>query len=210
MRHSLPEESDTRDVAQTWLDKPGEKAKDVWNAEKANLVTSASALELKMVALLNGMLEGETDVYVAEHVLDKVDGKVLISLLNLHWQKHLALKKKTKVQTEMLIDPDKREEAELAFHYFVLADTLTDDMLFSPSALQLRKLFQRWLGGEGKESVASIRSVEILNADGELGRVHFKMPEFAQLVWFSDDVEMMKQEIIEGVSTLHRQDYAYQ
>ena len=52
----------------------------------------------------------------------------------------------------------------------------------SSAAIPLRKTFQRWLAAEGKEIIGSIRSIEILDGKGELGRVHFKMPEFVQVM----------------------------
>lgn len=154
-----------------------------------------------MVRLLTGMLEGETDVRVAEHILNVLDSSIVIALLNVHWLKHLSIKRITKIQaitSETWLE--KHEEIDLVFHYFALIDTLTDDTLLTPAAMPLRKLFQRWLAGEGKEIIGSIRSIEILDSNGDLGRVHFKMPEFVALVWAEDDVEEKKHEILEEVS----------
>jgi len=199
---SLQESTAERDGATAWLDKfvrGGAALKESWDAEESRMLSAARAMELKMVELLTSMLEGETDVNVADHVLNVLDGPVMLALLNIHWQKQLSIKKKSRVQSEMQWSVQKREETNLAFQYFSLIDILTDDTLLTPAAMPLRKLFQRWLAAEGKEIIGSIRSIEILDGKGDLGRVHFKMPEFVQLVWGEDDVEEKKQEILQQV-----------
>ena len=39
------------------------------------------------------MLEGEAGAEVAEHLLEALSPRVLIALLNLHWQKQLAARR---------------------------------------------------------------------------------------------------------------------
>lgn len=174
---------------------------EAWDKEESRLLSAARLMELKMVELLTGMLEGEMDVKVAEHILNVIDSPVVLALLNVHWQKQLAIKRKTKIQADTSDGtPDKRETIDLAFQYFALIDALTDDTLVTPAAMPLRKLFRRWLGAEGKEIMSSIRSIEILDSNGDLGRLHFMLPQFVQLVWGDDDVEEKKQEILTEVS----------
>lgn len=62
----LPEGSAERDSAEKWLQKfegkGGDAFRDQWVDEERNLLQNARAMELQMLALLTGMLEGETDV----------------------------------------------------------------------------------------------------------------------------------------------------
>ena len=142
---------------------------------------------------------------MAEHLLEALDAATLVALLNVHWQKQMAIRRRSRAAREIspLLARAKQEESDLAFGYFALIDTLTDDTLATPASATLRKLFTRWMAEEGKEVIGSIRSIEILlpsdSGEGVLGRVHFQMPEFVQLVWTADDVEEKKQEILQEV-----------
>lgn len=202
---TLDRESAESDSAKKWLDKfegkGGDAYKEAWVEHEAKLLSHARAMELKMLMLLTGMVEGETDVNVAEHILEKLDAQTLVALLNVHWQRQMAIKRRTKVSSQIspVLEQQKQEEKDLAFQYFALIDTLVDDALETNAAANLRKIYQKWIAAEGKDIVASIRSIEILNEDGMLGRVHFQMPEFVQLVWTSNDVEEVKQEIVTQV-----------
>ena len=64
-----------------------------------------------------------------------------------------------------------REEGSIAFLYYSLGKLLTEESVASSAAVPLRKAMQRWEERDGKEILAAVRRIEIVDDDGKVGRL---------------------------------------
>ena len=139
------------------------------------------------------MLEGEAEAEVIAHLLEAFSPRVLVALLNMHWQKQLAARRLRKGGSRRA---EEARDAELAFLLYATLKQLTDDAVKTPAALPLRRLFRQWEAEEGREIVRQIRRIEIVDDEGALGVVYFPMPSWVMAVWTTAHVEAVKKEIV--------------
>ena len=196
----LPADATLRDAASKWLRRleASEELAATWAARGAELLTAAQRMERKLLVMLSGMLEGDADAEVVEHLLECLSPRVLVALLNMHWQMQLAARRRRTSQRARLDEKEKRDQ-ELAFLYYSLMRVLTDDAIQAGAAVPLRKVFRRWEEGEGKQIIGSIRRIEINDDEDQIGRVYFQMPEDVMEVWRSADVVAAKDDIVLNV-----------
>ena len=164
----------------------------------AAMLKEARLMEVRLLMFLSGMLEGETDLEVAEHMTSTLSPTTLIALLNVHWQRSLQTQRSA---LSGHADEDKRDEykaeTDLTFLYFSTLQLLADDTdVATPAAEKLRTLFRKWMANEGRDIVGHTRRIEIVDGDGKLARVYFQMPEFVETVWRSAVVEEAKRELL--------------
>ena len=196
----LPADATLRDAASKWLRRleASEELGATWAARGAELLTAARRMERKLLVMLSGMLEGDADTEVVEHLLECLSPRVLVALLNMHWQMQIAAKRRrTSMRTRL--DEDEKREQEMACFYYSLMRVLTDDTIQAGAAVPLRKVFRRWEEGEGKQIIGSIRRIEINDDEDQVGRVYFQMPEDVMEVWRSADVVAAKDDIVQNV-----------
>merc|ERR1719473_2169736 len=135
----LPKDSADGGALRKWLMFFDEsKFKDfsaAWADAETKLLDAARKMENEMLALLMGVLEGETNVEVAEHLLETLDQVVLISLLNIHWRKKKGAKINSPSYRRHLLSAavedssaeNLQTEADLSFFYYSLAEVLTEE-----------------------------------------------------------------------------------
>ena len=194
---ALPEGSGERDEVAKWL-KKFEKPewRDEWATREAEMFSAAKKMERSLLVMLSSMLEGDAEPEVAEHLVESLEPSGLLGLLNLHWQRYFTRRKSRARARKSKRSQEDIEEGSMAFLYYSLGKLLTEDSVEAAKAVPLRKAMQRWEERDGKEILAAVRRIEIVDDDGKVGRLYFQMPEYVESVWASNDVEEFKQEII--------------
>lgn len=185
--------------AMTWLRKQGTgETRDEFEVQAEKLLHEARKMEIRMLMFLSGLLEGETDDDVIMAMIASLPPLTLISLLNLHWQTELKSKRARLMgaTASRHTDDTAQDETELTFLYFSTLQLLTEDHIGGSGAERLRSIYRKWIKDDGRDIVRYARKIEIIDADGKLGRVYFQMPEFINLVWRSTVVEQHKRDLL--------------
>ena len=183
--------------AEKWLGKHGcGDAAEIFQLKADNLLHEARQMEISMLTFLAGLLEGETPDDIINNMIAAIPPTTIISLLNLHWQAELTARKARLAGRASALGEEAKDESELTFLYFSTLQLLTEDNVSGESAERLRFIYRKWIAEDGRDISRHARKIEIVDAEGNLGRLYFQMPEFIDLVWRSTVVEEHKRALL--------------